>query len=363
MFLNNINITNFRNLIDTQLKFHRKVNCIYGDNAQGKTNLFESMFFLLRTKSFREEAEENLISESKDYLRVGGSLISGEESKEEKTILQIFFSSKLGQNKKALFFNNKQVSNKNYLQNAKCLLFCWEDIYLIEGTPKIRRNFLDSEISALDYNYRKSLQKYKNALENRNKLLKLKSNDINLYKTYEEILSQAAEFIISSRNNFLQELRIICCKYFNNFLEKEIQFQYINSCNALNYNEYLTVFNNFRMQEQQAGFTLNGVHRDDFKFITQHKNFKEFSSLGEKKLLVLIIKIALAEYVKKKTSKMPVILLDDIITDFDENKETIVLNNILNKEYQCFLTFIKNVEFPFSHKSFKIINGELTEIS
>lgn len=364
MFLNNINLKNFRNLKNIQLNFHKKINCIYGNNAQGKTNFLESIFFLLRTKSFKEEAEANLISENNNYLRLKGNLTSLEEANEEKIKLEVFLQQlTLSKNEKMLFLNGRATSHKQYLQNVKCLLFCWEDIYLIEGTPKMRRDFLDSEIAALDYNYKQSLQKYKKALESRNKLLKLKSKDIALFKTYEEILAKEAEFIVESRNKFLQDLQMISNKYCCNFLNKEIKFQYINSCNVANYSEYLTIFNNFRMQEQQAGFTLNGVQRDDFKFMSENKNFKEFSSFGEKKLLVLIIKIALAEYIKNKTSKIPVLLLDDIITDFDANKETIVLNNVLNKEYQCFLTFIKNMRFPFSHKSFNIINGELLENS
>lgn len=341
MFLKNLKLENFRNLESLNLDFNKNVNIFIGKNAQGKTNILESIYFLAITKSHRTHNELNMIKGDELFTKVSATYLN--ESK-DLNMLSILLNEK---GKKVEVNNIVQKKISNYLSRLNVIMFCPDDLEIVKGSPSVRRKFLNVELSQFDNNYLLDLKEYNILLKQRNEYLKQKNN-AKFDKTYFSIITKNLIkkniSIIKKRYEFIDEINEYLSNIFNqifesgnliinykSFIEKE-ELQKDNLENIL-YEKYERLFTNELLQKT----TLLGCHKDDFKMYLNDLSVTEFCSQGQQRLSILSLKLAEIEVFIKKKKIHPIILLDDIFSELDENKK----NNIVkyfNEDVQIFIT-------------------------
>lgn len=341
MFLKNLELKNFRNLDDLNLNFDKNVNIFIGKNAQGKTNILESIYFLAITKSHRTHNELNMIKNNELFMKASITYLN---ESEELNMLSILLNEK---GKKVEVNNIIQKRISNYLSRLNVIMFCPDDLEIVKGSPSVRRKFLNVELSQFDNNYLLDLKEYKILLKQRNEYLKQKNN-AKFDKTYFDIITkkliQKNISIIKKRYEFINEINEYLGSIFNQIFESgtlKISYRSFideddlvkNDIEDIIFEQYERVFTNELLQKT----TLIGCHKDDFKMFLNDLSVTEFCSQGQQRLSVLSLKLAEIEVFIKNKKIHPIILLDDIFSELDENKK----NNIIkyfNKDVQIFIT-------------------------
>ena len=340
MFLHKLKLENYRNISNVEFSFNKYINIFIGDNAQGKTNVLESIYFLAITKSHRTNDEINLIKNNELYTKVSGKYQNDLDEINELSIL-------LNKEGKQVSVNNviqKKISN--YLSRFNVIMFSPNDIDLIKGFPLIRRRFLNIELSQIDFSYISILKKYNRLLKQRNEYLK--NNIDNFDNVYFDIITDE---LIDLNIKILQK-RILFIEKINSYF-KEIFFKITNNKNIIikyksfiNYdnlsndelkNKIKSKFKSVFEKEISYKMTLIGIHKDDFSIILDDKNICEYGSQGQQKVAVLSLKLAEIKYLMKIKNTKPIILLDDIFSELDTNKKNNILN-YFNEKLQIFIT-------------------------
>jgi len=328
MILKKILFKNWRNFTKESFNFNPFLTVIIGENAKGKTNLLEGIYFLITGSGFREKKEEELILFNKEKASVEGEFVTGEE----KFLFQIFLE-KRGNGVEKKYFINKAVKPYSiyYQQQTKVILFSPYQLEIISGSPQNRRLYFDKLISSFDFQYKKYLSNYENALKRRNRILQDAQEP---EKIKEEIVFW---------NNYLQEQG----KYITEKREQYINF--LNQNPRLNnkffYIDYVKNEFNFKnlekthQEELRLRQTLIGPQRDDFQIYLNQgfkKNIHLFASRSEERLSLLWLKINEINFFEKKFRIKPIVLFDDIFSEFDFFHKKLVLNLI--KNYQTIIT-------------------------
>lgn len=368
MKINELEIRNFRNIKNLKVKFKNNLNIFIGKNAQGKTSILESIFFLAITKSHRTNIDKNMIMNNELFSKVVGKIENKEESKDKIEIL-------LKNNGKKVQINYKNINKlSDYISKLPVIIFSPNDIEILTGSPQERRKYLNISISQLNKEYLYYLNIYNKILKQRNEYLKNKKvND----EIYFEILTQ--KFIeinlkiIIFRNIYINRINKNINKIFNKLTgEKGISVQYetiIKNFNISQEEIKRTLENKFKKvkdSEKIQQTTLFGAHRDDFIIRSNEKDIKEYFSQGLQKLALLSLKLSeLKIYIEDKKD-IPIILLDDIFSELDSNKKNKIMKYFLN-DTQTFITTIdlKNINLKYIKKAdiFKIKNGNIVKTS
>ena len=349
MILKMLKLSNFRNYESLNLTFSKKINIIYGKNAQGKTNILESIYVLGLTKSHRSFIDNSLILNEKTQAKIKGII----EKNKIETSLEIFFDNK---NKKYRVDNNSLKRVSDYISKMNIIIFYPEDLELIKDSPNVRRRFLDLELSQLYNDYYKVLSNYNKLLKIRNDLLKKLKNNFSIDQNYFDIITQCmiekAIFIYRARNKFLNKLDNIAkiiykdltnfidfnLKYITNFQFESYNEEEIRSKLELKYKKELDT-------EVKVGTTLYGPHRDDFEFYLGKENLKLFGSQGQQRLAIISLKLAEIDIFNKYSGSMPILLLDDVFSELDDEKKNNLLK-YLKKDIQTIITTtdLKNID-------------------
>ena len=334
MIISQINLKNYRNYDSVNLKLGKHINIIIGDNAQGKTNLLEAVYFMSITKSYRTSDDSNLIKNGKDFFKICVKL--KDDSIPIK--LQILSSKKA----KSLFYNDTSIKKvSKFIGLLNVIMMAPEDINIIKGTPSERRNFLNIELSKLSQNYINKYNEFNKILKMRNDYLKLLMTNSISDRRYFDILTEKlidkAAYIYIERKNFidainaqlssiykdisgLSGLKLI---YSPNLEIDEFSFEKISEILK---KIYLKNYN----KELSLGMTLYGPHRDDFSFLLNDDNIKFYGSQGQQKLAIIALKISLIKIFNDRLGNMPVLLLDDIFSELDRKKKNKIINYINN---------------------------------
>lgn len=356
MFLKSLELNNFRNISKLSLNFNKNINIFIGDNAQGKTNILESIYFLAITRSHRTHNELHLIKNGELYTKVSGLFI--DDSKNNR-LLSILLNEK---GKKVSVDNIMQRKISNYLSRLNVIMFCPDDLEIVKGSPNTRRKFLNIELSQYRKDYVLLLKEYNQVLKQRNEYLKQKNNakfDKTYFNIITEKLIQKNIEIINIRYDFIDKINEFLCVVFNditNFGKLKIEYKsFISKEDLKNKNlknflisKYDSLFTNELLQKT----TLLGCHKDDFKMYLNGLDVTEFCSQGQQRLAILSLKLAEIEvFIREKHTK-PVILLDDIFSELDDIKK----NNIIKyfkEDVQIFITTtdIKDIKEELKEKS------------
>ncbi len=369
MILKQINLVNYRNYEKLKLKFYKGINIIYGPNAQGKTNLLESIYFLGLTKSHRPIIENNLIMNNKLNSSVEGIINSGKLDKK----LNINFD----YNNKKLFIDNNTIKKvSDYISNLNIIIFCPDDLELIKSSPQVRRKFLNMELSQLYSNYYVVLNEYTKLLKIRNNYLKKYNKNEEVDSNYFDILTNylvdKAILIYKMRYKFINKINEYCNIIYKNIMNIDnFSIKYLPNIDNLNIfdinfkNDLIKLINDNFKNDVKFCCTLIGPHKDDFEFILDNKNLKLYGSQGQQRAAVLTLKLSEIELFKKYKDETPILLLDDIFSELDDNKKNNLLKYIV-KDIQTIITTtdLNNLDKKLIKKSkiLKIENGTIKKI-
>ncbi|MCI8300072.1 MAG: DNA replication/repair protein RecF [Lachnospiraceae bacterium] len=358
MILKSVALKNFRNYSDLNLKFDRGTNILYGDNAQGKTNVLESVYVSGTTRSHKGSKDKEMIQFGQEESHIRTIV--------EKGGLDYQIDMHIKKNRtKGIAVNKVPIKKASELFGIlNIVFFSPEDLNIIKNGPSERRRFLDAELCQLDKIYLFYLTKYNKILNQRNKLLK----DINIRPELKDTLSvwdmQLTEYgknLIRIRKRFVEELSEIVLEIHRNISgnREELLLRYEPSVP-----EELLEQEIARNQEKDLrfGMTSVGPHRDDLCFLIQDTDIRRFGSQGQQRSCVLSLKLSEIQLVKRSAKDMPVLFLDDVLSELDSRRQNFLLNSI--HDIQTVITctgldeFVKN-RFEID-KIFRVVNGTVT---
>ena len=341
MFLKKLEVSNFRNINRVNFNFTRNINIFVGENAQGKTNILESIYFLSITKSHRTNNEINLINKNEFYTKVSGVY---EDDKNDIRTLSILLNEN---GKKVSVDNIMQKKISNYLSRLNVIMFSPDDLEIVKGSPSIRRKFLNIELSQLSNDYVNNLKDYNFILKERNEYLKLKNQKQfdNIY--FDVITNKLIEVevkIAKERYKFIDKINDYLSGIYNSIAGKDVlTIRYVsfiekveldkNDAKEIIKKKYDKVLENERIQKT----TLLGIHKDDFKLLLNDLDVIHFASQGQQRITILSLKLAEIKLYLDIKNIRPIVLLDDIFSELDEYKK----NNIIkyfNEDLQIFIT-------------------------
>jgi len=341
-----IRLINFRNYNNISISFIKDINILVGKNAQGKTNILESIYMCSNGRSFRTYRDKEIISFNKDEAYIGARIKVGE--------LEKFTEIKLHKDKpKRIRVNKNELANNKELNTGfKVVIFSPDDLKLIKEGPSNRRNYLDNCISQLKPVYSYNLNKYYKILIQRNnalKSLKLRSDINPLLDVFDIQLSSIGALIILERKNMVEKLTKESRNIHLSLTKgsEEIKLDYFSNLPiSNNYKEMEKIFleelRKTRESDKTNRTTEIGPHRDDIIIYINNKESKLFASQGQQRSLVLTLKLSEVEIIKKDIGVYPVLLLDDVFSELDEDRRMYLTNLFSNM--QTFITVTDAVE-------------------
>ena len=358
MILKSVALKSFRNYSDLYMEFDRGTNILYGDNAQGKTNVLESIYVSGTTKSHKGSKDKEMIQFGEEEAHIRTIV--------EKSGLDYQIDMHIKKNRsKGIAINKIPIKKASELFGIlNIVFFSPEDLNIIKNGPSERRRFLDVELCQLDKIYLFQLTKYNKILNQRNRLLK----DINFRPELKDTLPvwdmQLVEYgkkIIASRKEFVEQLNEIVYGIHKNISggKEELILSY-----EPDVTEELLEQELARCQEKDLKFGLTSVgpHRDDMCFMIHGIDIRKFGSQGQQRSCALSLKLSEIELVKKSIKETPVLILDDVLSELDSSRQNFLLNTI--HDIQTVITctgldeFVKN-RFEIN-KIFKVVNGTVS---
>ncbi|MCI9079236.1 MAG: DNA replication/repair protein RecF [Lachnospiraceae bacterium] len=355
MEINSVEVGSFRNYNSAKLEFHSHTNILYGDNAQGKTNILEAVFVCGTTKSHKGCKDKELIKLGYDEAHIRMFI--------EKKQIQHKIDIHLRQNKaKGIAIDGIPIKRSSELLGlVNIIFFSPEDLKIVKNGPSERRRFINLELSQLDKVYLYELGEYNKALMQRNKLLKQISFKPSLCSTldiWDEKLAEFGSKVIIAREKFIEKLSIITKKINEKLTggREHIELLYEPDVEA---GTFISVLRKAREKDLHFLSTSAGPHKDDLCFINNGVDIRKYGSQGQQRTCALSLKLAEIELVKELTNDTPVLLLDDVLSELDRNRQNYLLDSINN--IQTIITCTGLEEFIDSRlsldKVFRIIDG------
>ena len=367
MKLSKINLVNFRNYSSVVINFGKNMNVFVGDNAQGKTNILEAICFLSLTKSHRIGTNPNIIQIGKTNCKLLGTV------KKNKIITKLEIN--LTDDSKKLKVNNTNINKvADYISNLNVIIFTPDDLEIIKGSPSVRRNLLNIQLSQISKQYLSYYNEYNKLLKTRNEYLKILFNnniaDVNYLDIITEQLINKAIFIYQKRKEYIDLINLninknyneissdsgLCIKYFTNVSFDDFEHETIRK-------KLKHTFKKNYLKELNYGMTIYGPHRDDFYFEYNDNDLKLYGSQGQQRLAILSFKLSEIPIFKDYCGSEPVLLLDDIFSELDIKKRNKLLKMINSYDIQSIITTtdLKNINKNYLVDSFiyKVKNGNI----
>lgn len=367
MFLKSINLVNFKNYEAVELTFHPKINCLVGDNGEGKTNLLDAVYYLTFCKSFLNPIDSQNVKIGSDFL-----LIQGEFEKAEKPY-PIHCGIKKGQKK--VFKINKKEYDKlaDHIGEFPLVIISPADINLITEGSDLRRKFLDGILAQYDKTYLDLLFQYAKVLNQRNALLKFFSKERTFsaeqLEIWDEQLIRLGKILGEKRAKLSEELIPVFQKYYTKISgsKEKVGLRYESQLLEGDFKELLD--SNIQKDIQRQHSTV-GIHKDDLLFTLESQPAKKFASQGQQKTYLIALKLAQLEFLKNTKQETPILLLDDIFDKLDENRVGQLLELVNSNEFgQIFITDtdknrIERILARVNSSSFifKVSNGKVEKL-
>lgn len=338
MKINSISIENFRNIEKLDLDFD-DVNIIYGQNAQGKTNLIEAIYLFTGSKSFRGVKDRELIRFGCDFSKLKIDFES--ENRNQNAEIRI-------DGKRTAYLNGIKKKSPSVLgEELKAVIFSPVHLSMVKDGPSERRRFIDNALCQLKYNYRNVLKEYNRALSQRNMLLKdisKNSSLVDMLYIWDKNLAATGAKIIYQRNKYVEALLPFAKEVFDGLSggREEIDlvlkgpFDYRKLSLKEIENKLLITFEKSRGSDFMNRITTAGPHRDDMEILINSKSARTYGSQGQQRSCVLALKLAEASLLKEMTQNEPLALLDDVMSELDITRQDYILNHI--KNWQVFIT-------------------------
>lgn len=369
MILKKIELHNFRNYESLMTRFYKGINIIYGDNAQGKTNLLESIYVLGLTKSHRSFIDDNLIKNGCESLMIKGIVSGGLFDKE----LQITIDNK---SKGYKIDDNSIKKVSDYISNMNIIIFYPDDLETLKGSPQLRRKYLNTELSQLYNSYYVVLNDYNKLLKMRNeylkKMFKGQDVDMNYFDIITSYLIEKAIIIHQMRYKFIEKINETCGQIYKDIMGiEDFHIEYVSNMQIDDMKDPKLkdkLFEQYKKQlsyEQRVCITTIGPHKDDFNFMVGENNLKLYGSQGQQRIAVLTLKLAEIPIFKKYKETTPILLLDDVFSELSDDKKNNLIKYI-SKDIQTIITTteLNNLDSKLVKKAklFKIEQGKLIKI-
>lgn len=354
--LKTLKLTGWRNYTGENVNFSPGINLFLGKNGQGKTNLLEAVFFLACGQSPRTSTIEEIINWNSKYFFVRGEFCNSHQ-------LRLIEMGGARDGRRVSKVDGVVIGRLAEIsQIVNAVFFMPEDLYLIKGGPEKRRRFLDMEISQLSSNYRYNLANYKKFLRQRNALLKSNNQDRILLDVLTGKLAELAGPIAVMRSNYIKKLSVLARlnhrKLSSNREELSLHYNYSIKPDS-SYQQVLDLFQGQKQHELRYRATAVGPHKDDIIFSVNGTDLRTYGSQGQQRTAVLALKLAEIELFKAETNRYPLLLLDDVFSELDEGRKSMLLEYLSGRVQ----TFISSAE-PFSQgdaKTYWIDSGSIKE--
>ncbi len=371
MYVTAIKSDGFKNLSDVMIKPHPKYNLITGMNAQGKTNLLESIWLMTGCRSFRGSRDRDYIGIDRDFMELG---IEFNDNRRKQTVS--YLMSRENIKLKNIKLNGVQLKGTNGLFDSfKAIIFTPDDIDIIKGSPDKRRSFTDLCCCQLNISCLDIVRRYDLIINHRNNLLKsiaLGKQDKNLLNVWDQQTAAIGTMLSQKRKSYILKLEKECSRLYSMITDgrEKLTIEYNSNIYGSDLSgknnekedieKYLFKLENNIEDDIRLGYTVYGAHRDDLIIKINGLNVREFGSQGQKKTAALVMKLGQAEIYYNNRSEAPVILLDDVMGELDENRQKLVFSII--KDMQVFITACnENSVRGLSEGSiFRVENGKVT---
>ncbi len=346
MKITSFHAENYRNMEKVSLSFSPGVNLLYGQNAQGKTNLIEAIYTFARGKSFRGASDA-------DQVRFGERGFSISLSFEEKEYGETSLTYRYFDGERKRLRGSAPITLSEMMGKFRAVLFYPEHLDLVKGGPGERRLFLNIAISQLDKGYIRALSRYEKLRENRNAVLKDGARfgffDENLLASYSEAMAEECATVTLARRAYVRELAIYASATQKKLSgdKEELSLAYRSDAGECEEREeikaaYLSLYHAEIGREVAAGCTLFGIHRDDLLLYINGKEARTFASQGQQRTAVLSLKMGEGEVCRERTGEYPVFLLDDVLSELDSGRRAVLLSG--DGEKQIILTSCEGKE-------------------
>ncbi|MBI2996315.1 MAG: DNA replication/repair protein RecF [Candidatus Melainabacteria bacterium] len=376
MFLKKLKLTNFRNYLDFEQNFNYLKTIITGQNAQGKSNILEAINILATSGSDRADKDNDLIYWNKEYALIFANI----ETKDSNLEITLQINS-TGRRKLKINGVAKKAPQADLVGNFFNVMFSCDDLFLIKGSPSIRRKWLDSILFQLDLKYHRNLQDYQKSVAQKNALLKnaqergISKKDLkDQLEIWNEQLINFGSEIIFTRIKFTEDLKPIAGEFLSDISKQTEDLDLIyksmmaRAGHDLPLQKIKIIFReqlDESFEEELArGQSLIGPHRDDLIFLINNKEAHSFASQGQQRSIVLAIKLSELKIIEKRKNEIPVLLLDDVFAELDESRQDFLLHH-LPENIQTFLTTTHltdiQKEFLKDAQVFKIRGGKVLE--
>ena len=368
MRIKKLKVENFRNLENLDIEFSEGVNIIYGNNAQGKTNIIESIYIFSFGKSFRANKDIELLKFDKEYF-----LSNIEIMKKDRELEMDFGFDKIS-NKKMIKVNGviqKKISD--IIGKLNVVVFKPEDIKIVTDSPSIRRKYIDYLISSISKSYLENITKYKKVMEERNNLLKeiklrlkgsknLDETDSNFLDVYDKLLSKLNCEIYNERKRVIEKLNNhiydIHLKLTENYINNEkLHIKYVSNV-AEDIEKMYNNLSKSRLNDINKGYTSLGIHRDDYIISINSLDVSIYGSQGQKKSSVISLKLSELKVIEEVIGEKPVLLLDDYMSELDEKRRLKFLDII--EDIQIIITTTHKISIDGKENTyFYVDNGKI----
>ena len=353
MYIDKIKLNNFRNYIEEEINLDKNINIFYGNNAQGKTNILESIYLCAIGKSYRTNKDREIININKDFSKV--EINYSKKDREGKIKLEI-------SDKKNLYLNDIKLKKiSEILGNINIVLFNPDDINIFKEGPSKRRRILDIMISQLRPSYVYNLNMYLKILEQRNnylKQIKYENKNEEMLDVWDTQIAKYAEIINLYRKEFTEKIKEKIVDIHKKITDnkEEIKIEYISD--FTNQEEFLKEIKNSRKIDIIKGYTGKGIHRDDLKLFINDKEIGIYGSQGQHRSAILSIKLSELQIIKDETEENPILLLDDFMSELDKIRRQNFLEDV--KETQIIITCTDKLELKNKNKKiFFVENGKV----
>ncbi|MGO0058452.1 DNA replication/repair protein RecF [Brevibacillus fluminis] len=337
MHLRNLTLSHYRNYESLSLSFDGQIQLFIGNNAQGKTNVLESIYLLALAKSHRTSKDKELISWNADYATVRSDI----ERRYGSVRLEIQLTSK---GKRAKINGLEQQKLSEFVGALNVVMFAPEDLAIVKGAPAQRRRFIDMEIGQVSRTYLHYLSNYNKVLQQKNQLLKdmiIKKNiSVDMLSIWNTQLADLAVKLLQKRFEYIGKLEAWAKSIHAGITDgkEELTLHYVNTTPVtadMNLQQAAdtlhTAYEEMLEREKQRGSTLIGPHRDDFSLRINGIDVQTFGSQGQQRTAALSLKLAEIELIKEEVGEYPVLLLDDVLSELDEHRQTLLLETIQDK--------------------------------
>lgn len=365
MILKRISILNYKNLEQVELDFSAKLNCFFGQNGMGKTNLLDAVYFLSFCKSAGNPIDSQNIRHEQDFFVIQGFFEASDKTPEE------IYCGMKRRSKKQFKRNKKEYSRlSDHIGFIPLVMVSPADSELIAGGSDERRRFMDLVISQYDKEYLDALIRYNKALAQRNTLLKSDQPvEEELFLVWEEMMAQAGEVVFRKREAFISEFIPIFQSFYSYISQDKEQVGLTYESHARNAS-LLEVLKESRTRDKIMGYSLRGIHKDELNMLLGDFPIKREGSQGQNKTYLVALKLAQFDFLKRTGNTVPLLLLDDIFDKLDASRVEQIVKLVAGDNFgQIFITDTNREHLDrilykvgSDYKMFRVENGQINEM-